>query len=106
MRTLVLAASAILVLAGAGCSPASERNVAPGVQPAAANSALSKWEGQLVRRPGNTPEDGKVYLIQDGKKRWVISADWLKRHGYNFPADVKEISANELAAIPLGDVIP
>lgn len=83
------------ILTFASCSPSS------GPAPA----AVSGWEGHLVRRPGGTPEDGKVYLVKDGKKHWVVSADWLKEHGYNFPGDVTVISAQELAQIPDGSVI-
>ncbi len=83
-----------------GCSASQVQE-----QPAVGNAAVSKWEGQLIRRPGSSNEDGKVYLVQGGKKRWVISGDWLKQHGYSFPGDVKQVSAEELAAIPTGHVI-
>ena len=66
---------------------------------------ISKWQGQLVRRPGITPEDGKVYLIEGGQKRWVVSGQWLTLHGYNFVKDVKVIPSEELAVIPNGQDI-
>ena len=64
--------------------------------------AVLKWAGQLVRRAGNTPEDGKVYLVEGDHKRWVESGKWLELHGYNIVDDVTVIPANELAAIPTG----
>jgi hypothetical protein len=70
-----------------------------------ASVPTSKWEGKLVRRPGTTAEDGKVYVVQGGRKRWVVSGAWLKENGYKFPGDVSVISAEELASIPDGDVI-
>ena len=66
---------------------------------------LSPREGQLVRRPGETPEDGKIYLVRDGIKHWVLDAKWLMRHGYHWPGDVIVIPAAELDSIPLGDPI-
>lgn len=65
----------------------------------------SRWEGQMIRRPGSTPADGKVFLVKEGKRHWVVSADWFKQHGYNFPADVRVIPAEDLARIPEGDVL-
>jgi hypothetical protein len=97
--------SLILVLGSAGCSGSetakkSEAKTAPIVD------AASKWEGLLVKRPaGPTVEDGKVYLVRGGKRCWVLSAEWLKLHGYKFPDDVKEIPADELSSIPLGEEI-
>lgn len=79
------------------------------VEPVQSNSAAQvpalKWEGRLIRRPGASVEDGKVYLVKDGIKHWVVSAHWLKQHGYNFPADVQLVSAQDLATIPEGNPI-
>jgi hypothetical protein len=60
------------------------------------------YGGKLVRRPGPTPEDGKVYYVDNGKRRWVFSAEVLRRLGLRFPEDVILISADELARIPEG----
>jgi hypothetical protein len=62
-------------------------------------------EGHLVRRPGTSPEDTKVYLIHEGKKQWVLDGQWLPAHGYKWPDDVNLIPAPDLAAIPEGDPI-
>jgi hypothetical protein len=72
---------------------------------AAAQLQASKWEGQLIRRPGSTAEDGKVYLVKEGKKHWVVTADWLKAHGYKFPEDVHVISAEDLGQVPEGEAV-
>jgi hypothetical protein len=96
---------------GTNCSrseeaKSSEEAKRPAVTPVPSRSPASKWEGSLVKRPGGpSVEDGKVYLVRDGKRCWVISADWLKSRGFRFPEDVKVISSEELDAIPLGDVI-
>lgn len=87
-----------------GCAPQPNQEPTQATAGGQADAA-SKWEGKLIQRPGTTPEDEKVYLVRDGKRHWVISGDWLKQHGYNFPADVKIIPADELAQVPLGDPI-
>ncbi len=57
-----------------------------------------------MRRPGSGPEDTKVFLIEAGLKRWIITGEWLQLHGYRL-GDAKLISAEELAAIPSGEEI-
>lgn len=105
IRISVFALSA-MALVGIGCSGSDVAKKSDGKPASVVDKATSKWEGSLVKRPaGNSVEDGKVYLVQGGKRCWVLSAEWLKLHGYKFPEDVKVISAEELAAIPLGDVI-
>jgi Flp pilus assembly protein TadD len=74
--------------------------------PGAANETVaSKYERQLIRRAGDSPEDAKVYVVMDGKKRWVTNAEWIQAHGYDWPHDVHEIPASELDAIPSGPTI-
>jgi SAM-dependent methyltransferase len=65
----------------------------------------SQYEGKLIRREGNTPDDGKVYFVRQGRKQWVIDAGWISAHGFRWPEDVTVIPANELDEIPLGDPI-
>jgi hypothetical protein len=60
----------------------------------------------MVKLPAGSGDDGKVYVVQEGKKRWVVNASWFASHNYKFPEDVIEIPASELAAIPVGDPIP
>jgi hypothetical protein len=93
-----------LAVIGNGCSKPETTTETPKAQ-VAADVAASKWEKRLVRRPGTSAEDGKVYLVQEGKKRWVVSGAWLKEHGYKWPDDVSVISAQELDSIPSGDPI-
>jgi hypothetical protein len=59
-------------------------------------------DGLLVRRAGGSDEDGKVYLIEQGKRRWVLSGRWVAAHGYKWPDDIHVIPAADLEAIPLG----
>jgi len=42
---------------------------------------LPDLEGRLVRISGDGAEAEKVYLIHEGRKHWVTSVDWLRRHG-------------------------
>jgi hypothetical protein len=63
------------------------------------------YEGRLVRRPGDSAEDAKVYLVRDGRKHWVWDGHWITAHGFRWPDDVNFISAAELAQFPEGDPI-
>jgi len=98
---IVLAAALLL----GGCSDSATKGKSAQESAIAQAPPGSKWEGQLIQRPGSAPEDGKVFLVRDGKRHWVVTADWLKLHGYKFPDDVHVISASELAQIPEGEVI-
>lgn len=93
-----------LTVLSVGCSKPETTAPTPNQEVGAAAPA-SKWEKRLVRRPGTSAEDGKVYVVQNGKKRWVVVGTWLKEHGYNWPDDVSVISAQELDSIPTGDPI-
>lgn len=62
--------------------------------------------GELIRKPGDDPESGKVFFVtRDGKRHWVISAAWITKHGMRWPGDVKTIAAEDLERIPLGEPI-
>src|SRR4051794_8951470 len=105
MRISAVSILLMLALGTAGCSR-PETATKSETKRASTSDAASKWEGALVKRPaGPSVEDGKVYLVRGGKRCWVLSVEWLKLHGYKFPDDVKEIPAEELASIPLGEVI-
>ena len=62
------------------------------------------YEGRLVRRPGDTPEDQKVYLIQEGRKHWVTSVQWLHSHGMRLE-DTIQVSRELLDSILNGPVL-
>ena len=100
MSILVFTGLATIALIGAGCSK-SEKTAETSKPGAAADAPSSKWEGKLVTRPGTA----LVYVVQGGKRRRVLATPWLNEHGYKFPEDVAAISAEELAAIPIGDPI-
>jgi hypothetical protein len=105
MRISAVCFLLILALGSIGCS-GPEAAKKSDAKTASTNDAASKWEGALIKRPaGPSVEDGKVYLVRGGKRCWVLSVEWLKLHGYKFPDDVKEIPAEELASIPLGEEI-
>ena len=98
----IYSAIAILVVISAGCSKSETRTETP-IQNVTVGASVSKWEGKLIRRPGNSGEDGKIYVVQGGIKRWTSPA-WLELHGYKF-SDVSLISPEELASIPIGEPI-
>lgn len=63
--------------------------------------ALDYLEGKLVRGPGTSLEEQKVYYVRGGRKHWVVSADWLGKHGMRLE-DTMQISKQDLDAILLG----
>jgi hypothetical protein len=65
----------------------------------------SRYEGKLVRLAGGGEESAKVYFVEHGKKRWVVSIDWIKKQGFRWPDDVLELPRPELDAMPDGQVI-
>ncbi|WP_448141934.1 hypothetical protein [Stenotrophomonas bentonitica] len=107
----------LLALAGCGQSP-SERTAessepapaaataqpeaaAPAATaPPAADGVAAKYEGKVVRRPhsDSSKQDGWFY-VTEGKRFWIGDSGWLKSKGMT-PADIVEITAEELQAIP------
>ena len=66
----------------------------------------TSFEGCLVRRPGETPKDHKVYFVENGRKRWVTTSEWIVAKGMKWPSDVQFITAEELAALLPGPPLP
>jgi hypothetical protein len=100
---IVVALTGFAVIS-AGCSK-SETNAETKPE-VAANAPALKWEKKLIRHPGTSAEDGKVYVVQGGKRRWVLAGvAWLTEHGYKWPEDVSVIPAEEFDSIPTGDPI-
>jgi hypothetical protein len=93
----------LCILLPVGCSSTGPSE--PAATPQVSAPAVSPLEHKMIRRAGSTPEDGKVYIVEGGKKHWVVNAGWFAAHGYHFPTDIHVISADELAAVPTGDPI-
>jgi SAM-dependent methyltransferase len=55
-------------------------------------------EGRLVRVPGATVEDQRVFLIEKRRKHWVTNAEWLAGRGLRLE-DTIEIDREILSAI-------
>ena len=87
----------MLCMWASSCGPTSA--------PSSEKSAASAYENKLVRRPGPTVEDSKVYLVRNGSKHWIVNASWCASHGFKWPDDVHEIPAADLDAIPTADPI-
>ena len=49
-------------------------------------------------------EDSEVFLVENGKKYWVRSADIFNSYSFKWP-DIKETSANELAEYPFATLV-
>jgi len=63
----------------------------------------SAWEGKLVRGEGNTPEDGRVFVVRNGTKHWIVNAAWVAANGYRWPEDINVLPSADLDRIPAGD---
>lgn len=59
------------------------------------SSVTTRPDGQLIATP-----DGKVYFLQDGKKRWIVNPPALQ--SYNFPQPVCNVSYGEAAGYSNG----
>ncbi len=51
--------------------------------------------------PGTTADAQNVYLIRGGLKHWVISAEWLTRHGMRIE-DTIQVEPEKLDTILTG----
>jgi hypothetical protein len=76
-----------------------------GLKKPAPSTLAEKYENQIVRRPGDSVEDSKVFVVLNHKRCWVIHSEWLPKHGYKWPDDVKTILASELEQIPVGEPV-
>jgi SAM-dependent methyltransferase len=70
-------------------------------------SSTAPLEGKLVKASKlvGKSEDTKVFYVDRGVRHWVISTEWILSRGLRFPADLRLISPQELAAIPEGPPI-
>lgn len=96
---------ACIALAQLGCSGQEPGPDAPTPAAAEQPSAASRYEGKAVKHPSGPGDDRKAYVVQNGKKRWVVNASWFAANGYKFPDDVTEIPVADFEAIPTGDPI-
>jgi 2-polyprenyl-3-methyl-5-hydroxy-6-metoxy-1,4-benzoquinol methylase len=73
---------------------------------ASVRSAAPTWEleGKLVCAAGTSAEDQKVYLIQEGRKHWVISTEWLTQHGMRLE-DTIQVARERLDSVLPGTAL-
>jgi hypothetical protein len=94
----------MLFLFESGCS--SDAPV-PKTQSSQTQSAtVSPLENKMIRRPGKNREGAKVYVVQAGKKQWVVDARWLATREFRFSGDVLEAPISEFDSMTTGDPIP
>jgi len=58
---------------------------------------IPSLEGRLVRVPGTSPEDQRVFLVKGGRKHWVVNPGWLKKAGMRLDSTI-EIDRDLLGA--------
>jgi 2-polyprenyl-3-methyl-5-hydroxy-6-metoxy-1,4-benzoquinol methylase len=68
-------------------------------------SELDRREGFLIQKIGGAEAERKVYLVQAGCKRWVISARWIVDNGFDWPGDVHQVHPDLIARLPEGPPI-
>jgi hypothetical protein len=61
-----------------------------------------KYEGKLIRRPGLTSEDNKVYIVAEGRRYWITDGNWITRHGLR---EILIIPVAEFRGIPEGEIL-
>jgi hypothetical protein len=96
---LILALLLLLASITIGCAPS------PTGSESKPKAISTRWDNKLVRRAGDTPEDGKIYVVRDGKRHWITHSSWIGAHASEFPAGVQTVAASELDVIREGDSI-
>jgi hypothetical protein len=63
-------------------------------------SPAFKYDGKLIAQPpaGRGRADG-IYAVRGGRRRWIMSMDWLARNGYKAD-EIQLISPTEFDRIP------
>jgi len=59
----------------------------------------------LVRGHGLDYEGTKVFLVRDGRRRWITDPTWLTAHGYRSPQDVEIVDDAVIRAIPEAEAV-
>ena len=86
-----------LPLALVACGERSEQTQVP---KAAVSQVAQKYEGKIVHQPpANRGVNDGLYLVKDGKRRWISNSAWLEKNGYQVSAIIK-ISSADFNAIP------
>jgi surface antigen len=90
--------------ASAPTAPSYPAPSAPTV-PAPTGPPATSWpDGSLVRADSG-PERDRVYVVQNGWRRWVPDAETFNARGYRWE-DVRVIRTDQIARIPLGQPLP
>jgi SAM-dependent methyltransferase len=63
----------------------------PGPDLAEPGILIAGLEGRLIRQPDTASDSGKVYFVENGIRRWVLSRKWLDAQGFWYPDDVTVI---------------
>ena len=63
--------------------------------------AARLYDNKIIRIHGTHPEDEKVYLVKDGKRRWITSPQWIETAGRHWN-ELCFLTYEQLQSIPLG----
>src|SRR6185437_13089213 len=65
-----------------------------------------RYDNALIRSYGTDPESEKLYLIKDGKRRWITSPQWSKDAGRGWVAGKSEnCKPDTEPEVPLSSII-
>jgi ABC-type polysaccharide/polyol phosphate transport system ATPase subunit len=62
-------------------------------------------DGRVFRGNGTTVEEQKIFVIENGAKRWITDGSWLARNGVDWPHDVTFVEGGVLEKIPEGEPV-
>ena len=100
----LLSLAVIISIFAAGCTSGSSTDkTAPPAE--SAPEKVSSLEGRLIKQPGDSAEEGKVYVVKGGKRRWIVHGSWIAARASEFPAGVEVLSSSDVLAVPLDDPI-
>ncbi len=98
-RWALLLSLAVAILCAQGCYSGNK-------PPVTSELNIAQYEGHIIKAkdPGAAPEDQKIFLVTNGKKRWILSMDWFK-NGENH-GEIVLVPRAELSRIPDGETLP
>lgn len=68
-------------------------------------NAPRKLPGMLLRSPASEFGD-RVFYVENGRRHWVRDGVWLRRHGFRWPDDVRDVPPDMLYSFANGSAAP
>jgi ABC-type polysaccharide/polyol phosphate transport system ATPase subunit len=68
-------------------------------------AAIMQLENRVFRGNGTTFEEQKIFIIRQGRKRWIMDSSYLARNGIDWPHDVTFVEGGVMENVPEGEPI-